>query len=152
MTLTLQQRARRATTRRNNQTAARYPLFAAQFAVTVESQVARLTHQDAGNEAYFARLRAASHAAYQRGVVIRTAVQALAPAAQLAERDAAYLRWYGPCVPEEHGHRFADFWWHAAKKLIPTWVQAHCLNAHFHRWELYQRAGQCPTCGRALTL
>lgn len=46
MSLTLQQRAERAAKRRNKQVAQEYPLFAQQFAVTIESQVERLQRAD----------------------------------------------------------------------------------------------------------
>lgn len=144
--MNIQQRAKRATTRKNNKLAKKYPLFAEQLAITIESQMERLEKQEITNERYFEKLRQAQQAAYQRGVEYRAVVEQLARQGDFGDYDKRYQRIYGNRSMERSGSEFADWWWQAAKELIPTWAQEHCPNAHFHEWEMYQAEGECPTC------
>ena len=149
--LTLEQRAQRAAKKRNREIARAYPLFAEQFAVTVESQVARLQRQEIAAGQHLERLRQHEREAAAYAQTLRGVVAAHVTAEDLAALDARLQRIYGGhglySEAEYMGARWADFWWQIVRDLAPDYAQTHCPNARYHEtW-----AGQCPTCKRLLT-
>lgn len=153
--LTLDERAKRNTTRLNNKTRKRYPLFAEAFATTPDVQRERLQRLGEHAERATELLRQHSLAAWQRGVERRAAIAQLVTPAVLAECDAKWEFMYGVGKtfyksPEQNGCYYADHWWQCAKQHALEWAQTHCPNAQFHEWNMYRREGKCPTCGLIL--
>lgn len=151
--LTIEQRAQRAAKRINNKLAKTHPLFTEQFAVSVESQVERLTRLDAGAEKAFEFMRQNSCKAWERGLRLRAVIADLAPN-DFDEYEQRYQRIYGTrgkySEPEYAGANLADWWWQAVKVLVPVWAQANCPNGQFHEWKIYKQSGKCPTCRKKL--
>jgi hypothetical protein len=149
--LTLTQRAQRAAKKRNRKIARACPLFAEQFAVTVESQVERLQQQEVAAANYLERLRQFDREKAAYALILRGVVAAHVTVEELAALDARLQRIHGGhglySEAEHMGARWADFWWQIVRDLSPDYAQAHCPNTKYHEtW-----AGQCPTCKRLLT-
>jgi len=145
MKLTLEQRARRAATRRNNKIRKRYPLFAEHFATTPEREAERLRRQDEAIDRYFTRLRAGRQAAYERGLWLRETARELLPADVWQERDAVYQSIYGHRPHDLQGHELSDWWWCLLRDYASDWAHAHCPIRHQHA--AYHAAGlRCPVC------
>jgi len=151
----IQQRAKRAVARKNNKLAKEYPLFASEFAVTVEDQVKRLQKMDASTDKHFEQMLEADRARYKVAMMYREVCAANMPAEKFAEFDARAYRIYGNrgkwSQPEYSGSFYADWWWQCIKEFVPSYAQAHCPNFQFHNWEIYQAEGECPTCKTRLT-
>jgi hypothetical protein len=144
--LTLDQRARRAATRKNNQVAQRYPLFPEHFATTVEAEKERLIRQEQQAIAYLERLRRGGLAAWEKGQGLRQVALDLLPAEVVAERDAHFQRWHGHRPQHEVGHYLTDLWWRALRDHAPHWTSQRCPNAYFHPLTWWARDQPCPTC------
>ena len=159
MSLTVEQRARRAVTRRNNKIAERYPLFAEQFATTYDDELARLRAQDTANKVYFAKMQVAEAQAWARGARRRRVAKRLLPREQFIELDAKFWHTY-PLAREKaqwFGAKFADWWWQALRGT--PWAFEHCPNARYHNqpgwWmprynylhKVFVTPIRCPTCG-----
>jgi hypothetical protein len=154
--LTLEQRAKRNATRLNNKTKKRYPLFADQFATTIEKQTERLRQLDVATAGSADRLREMSRAMWQNGIERRAALALVISAEELTQCDAKWETIFGangisPRSPDQGGEYYADHWWTCAKQYAPAWAQEHCPNIICHTEAVYRREGKCPTCGRLLT-
>jgi hypothetical protein len=148
--LPLQTRAERAAKRRNKKTAERFPLLAEQLAVSVESQVERLTRQDADNIAYFERLEAGNKRAWERAAERKEIARQTFPADLFAEYERRYQRIYGTYAYKDCGHFAADWWWCALRDMNVPWCWENCPNEFFHAENWHRRAGRCPTCHKPL--
>lgn len=153
--LNIEQRAKRAAARKNNKLAKAYPLFAEQFAVTVESQVERLQKTDLSIDAFFEHLRNIERELYALAMERREICKAFMPADKFSEHDARAYRIFGTrgklLLPEYAGSVYADWWWQAIRDYVPQYAQTHCPNSQFHEWKVYQAEGKCPTCKTRLT-
>jgi hypothetical protein len=117
--LTLDQRARRAATRKNNQIAGRYPLFADEFATTVEAERERILRQEAQGKRVIERLAQLGLAQWEKGQEMRRIAQQLLPADVFAAKDAHFQQWHGHKLPEWAGGFLADLWWCALRDYAP---------------------------------
>lgn len=149
--LTITQRAERATKRRNKKIAQDYPLFADQFAVSVESQVERLKFQDVEADKHLARHKAFDEMQFALGMKYREVAKSEMPDEQWQNYEARYQRIFGKRDLSGQAAFLAD-WWHCAlRENSSAWLQSHCPNAEWHALKAYQQAGRCPCCGRHLT-
>lgn len=153
--LNIQQRAKRAAARKNNKLAKECPLFASQFAVTVDQQIERLQKMDVSTDRYFEKIHEADEARYKVAMTYRDVCAANMPAEKFAEFDARVNRIYGNrgkwSQPKYSGSFYADWWWQCIREFVPSYAQANCPNSQFHEWEIYQAEGECPTCKTRLT-
>jgi hypothetical protein len=153
--LNIEQRAKRAAARKNNKLKKSHPLFAEQFAVTVESQIVRLEKQEADNDKYFENMLNKEREKYERAMKMREVFKANVSAEIFAEQDARAYRIYGKrgkySQPEYSGAFYLDWWYSRMVEFVPSYAQANCPNASFHELEMYQAEGQCPTCKTRLT-
>jgi hypothetical protein len=117
--LTLDQRARRAATRKNNQIARRYPLFAAEFATTAEAERERILRQQEQGRRVIERLAQHGLAQWEKGQEMRRIAQQLVPADVFAAKDAHFQQWHGHKPPEQSGGNLADIWWCALRDYAP---------------------------------
>ena len=151
----IEERAKRATKRKNKKIAKRYPLFAEQFAVTVESQLTRLEKQETDNDKYFENMLNQERAKYGRAMKMREHFEANVSPEIFAEYDARAQRIYGNrgkySQPEYSGAFYLDWWWARMVEFVPSYAQEHCPNNNFHELEMYQAKGECPTCKKRLT-
>lgn len=147
-TLTLLQRAERATKRKNKAAAARCPLFPDLYATTVEEQIERLEHLDTRMARYMQHLQDTGLAAYERGIKLRELARSLIPADVWAAKEAHFQRWHGHQVESGHAERvggnLADIWWTALRDYSAdrAVVAEHCALAHLHG----QVYSYCPSC------
>lgn len=148
--VTIEVRATRAAKRQNKKIAAAYPLFASQFAVTADSQIERLLHQDEANLAYGERLEASNHRAWERAKVRKGVAQDFLPADKFADYEARYQRIYGHRSYDYAGHAAADWWWCALRNNDVPWCWDHCPNAVYHTTDWHRRTRLCPTCHKPL--
>jgi len=152
---TIEQRAKRAVTRKNNKLAKSHPLFAEQFAVTVESQIVKLEKQEVDNDSYFGNMLDKEREKYEQAMKLREVFAANVSPEVFAEHDARAQRIYGNrgkySLPEYSGAFYKDWWWSRMVDFVPAYAQANCPNASFHELEMYQAEGQCPTCKTRLT-
>ncbi len=158
MKLTLEQRARRATTRRNNEIKKRYPLFAVEFATTPEAEAARLVKQGMQAEARFAEMRIFESGKWGQGARYRHVAKQLLTAERFSEVDSRFWKIYQMAREkvEWYGYRFADWWWIALRGY--QWAFDNCPNREYHneplwwypQWDFLQSAFvepmKCPTC------
>jgi hypothetical protein len=146
--LTLDQRARRAATRKNNQIARRYPLFADEFATTVEAERERILRQEEQGKRVIARLEKLGLEHWAKGQQLRRVAQLHVPAGVFAERDASFEHIYGHKAPEWAGTNLADFWWQVLRNHAPADIKRqHCPHADHHHDLRYWPNGPCPACG-----
>ena len=117
--LTLDQRARRAATRKNNQIAARYPLFADEFATTVDAERERILRQQEQGRRVIERLAQLGRAQWDKGQEMRRVAQELVPADVFAAKDAHFQRWHSHKPPEQAGGNLADIWWCVLRDYAP---------------------------------
>ena len=153
--LNIEQRAKRATARKNKRIAKAYPLFAEQFAVTVEIQIVKLERQEANNDRYFENMLNQERAKYERAMQMREIFKANVLPEIFAEHDARAKRIYGNrgkySQPEYSGAFYLDWWWARMVEHVPSYAQENCPNNNFHELEMYQAKGECPTCKKRLT-
>lgn len=109
--LTLDQRAQRATTRKNKLIAKRYPLFADEFATTVDAERERILRQEEQGKQLIERLAQLGLAQWEKGQEMRRVAQELVPADMFAAKDAHFQRWHGHKLREWAGGYLADLWW-----------------------------------------
>jgi hypothetical protein len=149
--LSIAQRAERAARKRNKKIAQEYPLFAGQFDVTVESQVERLEKQEIDNEKFFKRIHELNERQYREGLVYRDVASMELSPEKFAEYETRYQRIFGNRSIDAQGEWLVD-WWHCAlRDNGSSWLQNNCPRSEMHEWEVYQREGRCPSCGRHLT-
>lgn len=149
--LTIEQRAARAAKRRNKKIAQAYPLFAEQFAVSVESQIERLKFQDAEADKHLERHKNFDEMQFALGMKYRGIAKSEMPAEQWQSLDDRYQRIFGKRDLSGQAAFLAD-WWHCALRDNGSpWLQSNCPHAKWHELETYQQAGRCPCCGRHLT-
>jgi len=155
--LTLEQCARRAATRRNNQLKKTLPLLAEQWATTPEMEAERIAYQRAAAQDHLARMAEADRAQWHVGEERRAiAAEILAPE-KWQFHEELWKRTYLYAKPETHGFDLANWWWQALKGT--TWAFEHCPNQarhgdptwwqphwHFLR-EQFVDTIECPTCG-----
>jgi hypothetical protein len=150
-TMPIERRAARAAKKRNRKIAQAYPLFADQFAVSVESQVERLKIQDAKADELLARHKSFDEMQFALGMQYREVAHTEMPAEQWQDYEARYLRIFGRRDLSGQAAFLAD-WWHCALRDNGSkWLQNNCARAEIHEWECYRREGKCPNCGRSLT-
>ena len=118
MILTAEQRAARAVKRKNKKIAQEYPLFAEQFAVTLEEQVKQIEKQDATNLIYFENLRKGELEAWERACAAKEKARLLLPPEKFKDYETRYQKIYGSrpgkySEPEYVGYYAAD-WWNCA--------------------------------------
>ena len=157
MKMTLDQVARRATTRRNNYVARRWPLFADQFATTVDEQIQRIVRQRDNAERGARELRRTEAVNWRLGQARRAVAFEIVPD---KARDAERL-WqkFNPAATAEHdGTKLAAWWWHVLRGT--GWAAEHCPNRERHseaawyapRWHFLRgrfiEQTHCPTCGK----
>jgi hypothetical protein len=147
MKLTQEQRAKRATSRRNNEIARRYPLFATQFAETVEQNLDRIRQQDVVIQAYFKRLEEEGIEAYCRGELRRAVVAARVSVDVLDDMDNTFRRHHPNRSQSDIGAYYADYWWHKVKVFDPEWAVNNCPNNCYHGLPKWGINGVCVTCG-----
>jgi hypothetical protein len=145
--LTLDQRARRATTRKNNQVAQRYPLFPDHFATTVEAEKVRIIHAEEQGKRMIERITQLGLHHWDTGQELRRIAQDLAPADVFAAKDAHFERWHGHKPHDQAGSFLADLWWQVLRDHAPADVKRqHCPHADHHHDLRYWPNGPCPTC------
>ncbi len=152
--LSLEIRAERAARRRNKKIAARFPLFADQFAVTPESQAERLVKQDASNVIYSERLKASVLRKWEEAQEYKEIARQFLSEDLFTNYEARYQRIYGSrgeySKPEHVGHFAADWWWCALRDHDVSWCWEHCGNESYHSRDWYRLEGRCPTCHKPL--
>jgi hypothetical protein len=150
--LTLDQRAQRAAKRRNRQIAARYPLFADEFATTVDAERQRILRQQEQGKRVIERLAELNLAAWTEGQQLRQVALTCVPADVFAERDATFQKIHGHRPREQIGSNFADFWWQVLRNHAPADIkQACCPHAGHHHDLRYWSNSPCPACGMSWT-
>ena len=128
--LTLDQRARRAATRKNNQIARRYPLFADEFATTVEAERERILRQQEQGKRVIERLAQLGLAQWEKGQEMRRVAQQCVPADVFAAKDAHFQRWHGHKLPEWAGGFLADLWWCTLRDYAPDAAEQFRQEMH----------------------
>jgi hypothetical protein len=146
--LTLEERARRNATRKNNQSKKQYPLVPEQFAVEAEAE--RLQRLEVSAAEGLARIKQFNLESAGHAAELRNAVREHVSADVLAQLDAKLEKLYGGrgaySAGAYKGAEWADFWWQAVKQYAPDYAQANCPNSFMHSERMYQRQGYCPTC------
>ena len=146
--LTLDQRAQRAANRKNNRIAKRYPLFADEFATTVDAERERILRQQARARRTLEHLAELGLAAWEEGQQRRQVALVCSPADVVAERDATFQSIYGARPREQAGSSLADFWWQVLRNHASADIrQAHCPHADHHHDLRYWPNSPCPACG-----
>lgn len=140
------QRVTRAVKRRNRKIAARYPMFADQFATTPEAERDRLASIFAESQR-----SAAEHARFweemwAEGEELRGIVAAAVDEGTLKALDDRYQRALGH-ITVGQGTFYADYWWHQVREYAPEWAQKHCPNKKYHKARVWGVGGRCCTCG-----
>ncbi len=150
--LTIEQRAARAAKKRNRKIAQAYPLFADQFAVSVESQVERLKAQDVEAAQHLERHRKFDEMQFALGMKYREIAKSEMQENVWQDLENRYQRIFGKRDISGQAAFLAD-WWHCAlRDNNSAWLQNNCPMSEWHALEVYQRAGRCPCCGRKLFL
>lgn len=142
--LTIEQRAKRATTRINRVVAEKYPLFVEEFSTTVEEQEKRIAQKDADFQAHWSKVKEFDEGISELGMDRREAVRSVVGEDAFTELEQKYNRIYSGRI--QSGAGYADYWWQAVKKHNPAWGQAHCPNQVLHS----RSYSKCPTCGKML--
>ena len=159
MKLTIEQLAERSAKRKNRRLQEECPLFADQFATTLEQEAERIRRQHADNQQHVAKIGEASREAYRRGMEYRQVAYKLLGRKRWVERERAWRKRFPDGVkPEERGFDLADHWWCAlkgtdyARENCPLCKQRgyrHSLRFNYltQQWE---HVTHCPTCGARL--
>jgi hypothetical protein len=128
--LTIDQRAQRAAKRRNRQIAARYPLFADEFATTVDAERLRILRQEEQGKRMIERLAQLGLAQWEKGQEMRRVAQELVPTDVFAAKDAHFQRWHGHKPPEWAGGFLADLWWCVLRDYAPDAAEHYRQEMH----------------------
>jgi len=100
---------------RNNKIAKKYPLFADQFATTVEKEKERIACQHAQAEKWIEKERKISMSDWERGMKLREVARQLLSEEKFAERERSWQRWFDYAKPEYDGHKLVTHWWNALR-------------------------------------
>ncbi len=143
MTVQTIDRAERAAKRRNKKIAQRYPLFAEQFATTVEAERKRLAEWQKEIDLSDRRRLEFNGAMRQRGDEWRLVVAGVVSAEEIATLDEKYERAFG----RYDASYYPEFWWQQVKQHAPSYAHAHCPNLRYHDVRYWGSDGHCCTCG-----
>ena len=125
MKLTLDQRAARITTKRNNQTKRALPLLAAtnsipaEMLTSQEEQRVRLIRMGVKMDEYFKRLEAYNQQTALRAEHLRQVVSEIMPADQFSRVDALFQQRLETWRAYQQPAYRADFWWCQLKEIDP---------------------------------
>ncbi len=109
--LTIKQRAQRATNRINKIVAVKYPLLVEQLSTTVAEQEQRIAQKDADFQTHWGKLQEFDEAISELGIDRREAVRSVVSAEVFAELEQKYNRIYnGRFDGAGYG------WWQAVKR------------------------------------
>lgn len=142
--LTLEQRARRNTTRKNNRIKRLFPMLAEQMLLSIDDERARLLEQlERFENIYKPRLRSLNKELWKKAFRHRVAVLGRVPKDQLREYDAKWASCSLPIKPEYYTH----YWWTLARVHNQPYCDANCPHIARHELLFGKYGEQCPVCG-----
>lgn len=135
----------------------KYPLFADQFAISVEQEKQRILRQREAADKHLEEMRCKSREAWQRGLEYREVAKQILPLDVFENRERAWRKLKPTDDPDHDGYDLADWWFSALNGT--DYAREHCPNSHHHnnpiwwrpRWNYllgkYVEIDRCPTCG-----